>query len=65
MKVFKSSFPGWNNHPVYQCNKTDHWHEISSWMRKNDCDPFLLSSGSNGYVFQVRKNLEWFLLKWS
>jgi hypothetical protein len=64
-KVLKSSYPGWNNFPVYQCNKTDDWHEVSTWMHRNSCEPFLLSSGSTGYVFQVRKNLAWFLLRWS
>jgi hypothetical protein len=64
MKVQQSSYPGWNQFPVYQCNKTDDWHEVSSWLHKNECDPFLLSSGSTGYVFQVRKNIEWFMLKW-
>ena len=45
--------------------KTDDWHEISSWLYKNSCDPFLLSSGGGGYVFQIRKNYDWFLLRWS
>ena len=63
-KVQKTSYPGWNQHPVYCCRKTDDWREISSWMYKNDTDPFLLSSGSGGYVFQVRKNYHWFLLRW-
>ena len=65
MKVMKSSYPGFNDHPVYTCIKSDDWHEVSGWMRKNECDHFLLSSGSYGYTFQVRKNYEWFLLRWS
>ncbi len=65
MKVEKTSYAGWDNYPVYCCSKTDDWYEVSSWMHKNSCEPFLLSSGSNrGYVFQVRENIEWFLLKW-
>jgi hypothetical protein len=63
-KVLKSSFPGWNNHPVYQCSETDHWYEVSQWLHKNACDHNLLSSGSHGYIFQVRKNHEWFALRW-
>ena len=63
-KVLKSSFPGWNNHPVYQCSETDHWYEVSQWLHKNACDHNLLSSGSHGYIFQVRKNHEWFCLRW-
>lgn len=64
-KLEKTSYPGWNNHPVYKCMKTDDWREISSWLYKNSCDPFLLSSGGGGYVFQIRKNYDWFLLRWS
>lgn len=66
MKVVESaSYPGWNDFPVYSCKKTDDWHEVTTWMYKNNCDHFLLSSGSSqGYIFQVRKNIEWFMLRW-
>lgn len=64
-KAVKTSYPGWNQYPVFVCRLTDDWYEISYWMYKNSCEPFLLSSGSGGYVFQVRKNIEWFLLRWS
>lgn len=63
--VEKTSYPGWNKYPVYKCNKTDDWYEVSTWMHQNDCDPFLLSSGSTGYVFQVRDNHAYFVLRWS
>ncbi len=63
-KLYKTTYPGWNQHPVYCCTKTDDWFEISKWMHKNGCDPFLLSSGSNGYVFQVRQRYDWFILRW-
>ena len=63
-KVESTSYPGWNNFPVYQCKRTDDWHEVTTWMHKNKCDSFLLSSGSTGYVFQVRSNHEWFVLRW-
>lgn len=65
MKVFQITYPGWNQFPVYLCNNKNDWDEISSWMDKNGCDSFLLSSGGFGYVFQVRKNYEWFVLRWS
>jgi hypothetical protein len=40
--------------------------DIMSWMIKNDVR-FLqeTSSGIHGYGFSVKKNIEWFLLKWS
>ena len=63
-KVEKTSYPGWNNHPVYRCARTDDWREVRSWMCGNNCDHFLLSTGSTGYVFQVRNNYDWFLLRW-
>ena len=56
-KVEKTSYPGWN--------KTEDWREVSSWMYENESDHFLLSSGSSGYVFQVRANHEWFALRWA
>lgn len=64
-QVEKTSYPGWNQYPVYRCKTTADWHEVSTWMRKNSCDHFLLSSGSNGYVFQVRENYFLFLLRWA
>jgi hypothetical protein len=64
VKVETASWPGWNNHPVYHCKEIDHYREVISWAHQNNCDPFLLSSGSSGYVFQVRANHEWFVLKW-
>lgn len=64
-KVEPTFYPGWNQYPVYRCGNTDDWLEVTTWMRKNHCDHFLLSSGSYGYVFQVRANHEWFLLRWS
>lgn len=64
MKVMKTTYPGWNQYPVYYCSKTPDWHEVSSWSHQNGCEPMLLSSGIAGYVFQIRKNIEWFILKW-
>ena len=64
-KVEKKSYPGWDKFPVYCCKTTNDWKEVSSWMYENNCDPFLLSSGSTGYVFQVRENYAWFVLRWS
>ena len=61
----RSSYPGWNNHPVYRCKTTDAWYEVSSWCRENEVETFLLSSGSTGYEFQVRTFHAWFVLRWS
>jgi hypothetical protein len=64
MKVESVSYPGWGNHPSYRVPSYDDYIEISSWMYKFKVEHFLLSSGSTGYIFQVRKNRDWFALKW-
>jgi hypothetical protein len=64
MKVEKTTYPGWNQHPVFRCDKMDDVREVLEWAYKNSCDPFYLSTGSTGYVFQIRKNHEWFVLRW-
>jgi hypothetical protein len=38
--------------------------EIASWMTKNNVDYLHESSGIHGCGFSVRKNKEWFLLRW-
>lgn len=64
MKVEKVSFSRWGNHPIYTVNSYDEYREISTWMRQNEVENFLLSSGGHCYVFQVRRNHELFLLRW-
>jgi hypothetical protein len=64
MKVERTTYPGWTNHPAYRVSKIQDWFEICAWMNCNKVEHFLLSSGSSGYVFQVRDNKEWFMLKW-
>ena len=64
MKVERTTFPGWSNHPSYLVRSYDDYLEVSKWMNKNQVENFLLSSGSYGYTFQVRKNHEWFALRW-
>lgn len=38
--------------------------DIMSWMRKNDVDYLHESSTMHGYGFSIRKNFDWFALKW-
>ncbi len=64
MKIERTSYPGWNNHPSYHVNSFTDYMEICQWMYKNEVEHFLLSSGSNGYTFQVRDKKEWFMLRW-
>lgn len=64
MKIQLTDFPGWNEFPVYHVWKWVEYNEILNWMNKNRVKYFLLSSGANGYTFQVKTNHEWFILKW-
>ena len=65
MQVEKRSFPGWSSHPSYAVNSYNDYLQIAAWMHQFDIEYFLLSSGAGGYVFQVRRNHELFLLRWS
>jgi hypothetical protein len=65
MKIEKTSYPGWSNHPCYRVSTRDSYMEICRWMYQNEVEHFMLSSGSGGYTFQVKSNKEWFALKWS
>lgn len=38
--------------------------EIMSWMSKNNVGYLHESSSMHGYGFSIRKNFEWFALKW-
>lgn len=38
---------------------------ILGWMKQNDVDYLHESSSQHGYGFSIRKNLEWFQLRWA
>lgn len=62
--VVRTQYPGWNDYPVYTVRGSEQYKEVSHWMALNKVKRFMLSSGSNGYTFQVKSNHEWFMLKW-
>jgi hypothetical protein len=64
MKIEKTSYPGWNRHPAYHVPTRNDYMEITRWMYENEIEHFLLSSGSNGYTFQVKDKHAHFALKW-
>lgn len=64
LKVEPTSYPGWGNHPSYLVRTFKDYQEVCMWMYKNQVEHFLLSSGPEGYTFQVREKKEWFMLKW-
>jgi hypothetical protein len=51
--------------PFYHCSTYKEYKEICHWMLNNDVEHFLWASGSTGYMFDVRTNIEWFELRWS
>lgn len=64
MIVEQYNYPGWSNHPSFRIKSYNDFIDVCEWMHQNKVEHFLLSSGSNGYIFQVRKGLDWFLLRW-
>ena len=63
-RVQQSRYSGWNSYPVYECNTYNDFTIIGNWCYHNQVETFLLASGAGKYIFQVRKNHEWFVLKW-
>lgn len=64
VNITRTTFPGWEAYPAYHVPLYEDFFNLNIWMNKNDMKPFLLSSGSNGYTFQVRNNTEFFELTW-
>lgn len=48
----------------YFVKTSEDFSKIMSWMSKNNVDYLHESSTIHGYGFSVRKNFEWFALKW-
>lgn len=61
----KTTYPGWNDHPIYTVRGWEQYNKVSHWMIHNKVEEFLLSSGANSYTFQVKSNHEWFVLRWA
>lgn len=64
MKIEKTKYPGWDQHPVYRVGSFSDYQSIRDWMDQNIVEHFLLSSGGLGYTFQVKSKHDWFMLKW-
>ena len=62
--VERSGYSGWNDYPVYKVRSFENWKDICAWCYRNKVEYFLLSSGIQGYTFQVKSNHEWFALRW-
>lgn len=60
---YKSN-PWASKYPMFHCRTWDSYQEACQWMAKNQVEKFLWSSGSHGYIFDVRGgNADWFLLR--
>ncbi len=65
MKIEQYKFNHWNSrYPMFVCSTLKDYQEITKWMRTNSVQHFLWSSGGGGYIFDVRDNAEWFVLRW-
>lgn len=64
MTAERTTYSGWNEYPIYLVRKYKDYRIVVEWMRQHECDEFLLSSGPEGYTFQVRQNHDWFVLRW-
>ena len=61
MRVYQvAGYP--HNH--YFVKDTPDWRELTVWMRKNNVDYQHESSSIHGYGFSIRKNFDWFSLRW-
>lgn len=66
MKIRKRRWTyGKQNFPVFICRQYDIWCEVGNWMRTNNVEYDLLSSGALGYEFFIRSNYGWFLLNYA
>ena len=45
--------------------KHNDWNEIRDWLWQNDVDYLQEYSGPHGIGFTLRKNVEWFMLRWA
>jgi hypothetical protein len=48
----------------YFVNTFQEFLDIMGWMNNNDVSYLHESSSPHGYGFSIRKNIEWFKLKW-
>jgi hypothetical protein len=62
--ITRTRFAGWNDYPVYHARTYAEYQAVGQWMAENQVKKFLVSSGGSGYTFQVKSNIEWFMLKW-
>jgi hypothetical protein len=63
--ITRIRYAGWNDYPVYHAKTYAEYQTVGQWMAENRVEEFLLSSGSTGYIFQVKSNIEWFILRWT
>lgn len=64
VKVTRTKYPGWDQHPAYYVKNGQDFNCVDKWMREQKISNFLLASGTHGYVFQVRNDAALFELRW-
>ena len=63
VKVTHIPYYGYGKDYYHVTSHTD-YNTVSWWMRENGVEYELVASGSNGYGFTVKTNVDWFRLKW-
>lgn len=64
-KPIRYNYPGWDKYPTYKVNSYVEYEEIVRWMRNNKIGYSAMRSKINdSYIFQVRTNHDWFILRW-
>ena len=48
----------------FAVRNTQDFDQLRRWMNENNVDHWHISSGPQGIGFQVKSNVEWFILKW-
>ena len=63
IKVTYVPYYGYGENYYRVTSHTD-YETVRVWMRQNEVEYQLQTSGSNGYGFTVKSKLEWFMLRW-
>lgn len=64
MKIAKKLTEKYGYGPNCYTVSHEHFNEVMKWLHENSISYWHVSSGPEGYGFQVTSNVEWFNLKW-
>ena len=64
MMIEPYPYGGWGPN-CYLIRSSADRSEIYRWLHENAVDHWMVSSGSNGYVIQIKDNFELFTMRWA